>query len=180
MIWPLCIVLSHSIGDLTIVHWPILYWRRSNDCICLCSVLGGDLTTVYCPVPFCWWSNDCVIIVLSCHGGYLTIVFVSVLSCRRSDDNVLLCSFLQSVFAVPGERAVRAGVWERHSLPLPHLHCSEAVLNYRQCFSKTSVRHCAYNATLFSNAVVSAHSEPNSKHWFTTSFLQPLLYLVVS
>ena len=103
---------------------------------------------------------------LSCSADDLTTMCCSVLSCR------VYSRFLANVPYVQE--------FENATASLFHTFTAQAVLNYRQCFSKTSVRHCAYNATLFSNAVVSAHSEPNSKHWFTTSFLQPLPYLVVS
>ena len=45
--------------------------------------------------------------------------------------------------------------FENATASLFHTFTAQAVQNYRQCFAKTSVRHCAYNASLFSNSVVS-------------------------
>ncbi|XP_070192345.1 uncharacterized protein [Littorina saxatilis] len=41
-----------------------------------------------------------------------------------------------------------------HTASLFHTFTVQAVQNYRDCFSKTSIRHCAYNASLYSNAVI--------------------------
>ncbi|KAL8611656.1 hypothetical protein ACOMHN_065134 [Nucella lapillus] len=44
--------------------------------------------------------------------------------------------------------------FENATASLFHTFTVQAIQTYRECFAKTSVRHCAYNASLFSNAVI--------------------------
>ena len=46
-------------------------------------------------------------------------------------------------------------VFENATASLFHTFTVQAIQGYRECFARTSIRHCAYNASLFSNAVVS-------------------------